>query len=66
MNSSYAYCKESTEPGEDQFDYKFKVGAYFIEATLNGTSAEDSAIPGMPYWKGTVVSNQLRFEIPRH
>jgi hypothetical protein len=37
----------------------------FIEATFTGTSAEDFAIPGMPYWKGTVVSNQLRFEVPK-
>ncbi len=48
------------------FDYRFKAGAYFIEASFNGTSAEDFAIPGMPYWKGTVVSNQLRFEVPKH
>ena len=48
------------------FDYKFKVGAYSIEATFNGTSAEDSAILGMPYWKGTVVSNAPRFEIPKY
>lgn len=48
-----------------EFDYRFKAGAYFIEATFKGTSAEDFAIPGMPYWKGTVVSNLLRFEVPK-
>jgi hypothetical protein len=46
-----------------ELDYRFKAGAYFIEATFTGTSAEDFAIPGMPYWKDPSfrTSCDLRF-----
>jgi hypothetical protein len=48
-----------------EFDYKFKAGTYYIEAQLMGTDAGGFAIPAMPYWKGTIVSNRLRFDVPK-
>lgn len=48
-----------------EFDYKFKAGTYYIEAQLTGTEAGGFAIPAMPYWKGAVVSNRLRFDVPK-
>jgi hypothetical protein len=53
-----------------EFDYKLKAGTYFIEAQFTGTDASDlnSDMDGvglMPYWKGTVISNRLQFEVPK-
>jgi hypothetical protein len=53
-----------------EFDYKLKAGTYFIEAQFTGTDASDrnSDMEGvglMPYWKGTVISNRLQFEVPQ-
>jgi hypothetical protein len=48
-----------------ELDYKFKAGTYYIKAQFTGTEAGGFAIPGMPYWKGPVVSNRLRFAVPK-
>jgi hypothetical protein len=48
-----------------EFDYKIKVGTYYIQAQFAGAVAQDFAIPAMPYWVGAVVSNRLRFEVPK-
>jgi hypothetical protein len=54
-----------------EFDYKPQPGAYSIEAQFTGSGVTQQeanldvkGIALMPYWKGTVTSNQLRFEIP--
>jgi hypothetical protein len=51
-------------------DYKLKPGIYSLEAQLTGKGVSQQeanldvkGIALMPYWKGTVTSNQLRFEI---
>jgi|HubBroStandDraft_5_1064220.scaffolds.fasta_scaffold129298_2 hypothetical protein len=51
-------------------DYKLKPGSYSIQAQLTGrsVSAQEAnldvkGIALMPYWMGTVTSNQLRFDI---
>jgi hypothetical protein len=53
-----------------EFDYKLKPGSYSIQAQLagRGVSQQEAnldvkGIALMPYWKGTVSSNQLRFDI---
>lgn len=48
-----------------EFDYKLKAGTYYIEAQLTGTEASEFAIPAMPHWKGIIVSNRLRFDVPK-
>ena len=53
-----------------EFDYKLKAGTYFIEAQFTGIDASDhnSDMVGvglMPFWKGTVISNRLQFEVPK-
>jgi hypothetical protein len=54
-----------------EFDYKLKPGTYSLEAQLigRGVSQQEAnldvkGIALMPYWKGTVTSNQLRFQVP--
>jgi hypothetical protein len=51
-------------------DYKLKPGTYSLEAQVTGKGVSQQeanldvkGIALMPYWKGTVTSNQLRFEI---
>ena len=51
-----------------EFDYKLKAGTYFIGAQFTGTDASDlnndmGGVGLMPYWKGTVISNRLQFEV---
>ena len=53
-----------------EFDYKLKPGTYLLEAqfTGRGVSQQEAnldvkGIALMPYWTGTVASNQLRFEV---
>jgi hypothetical protein len=55
-----------------EFEYKFERGAYSIEARLTGkavskqeTNLDVKGIALMPYWTGTVTSNQLPFEISK-
>jgi hypothetical protein len=55
-----------------EFDYKMKPGAYSLEAQFTGRSISQQeanldmqGIALMPYWTGTVSSNQLRFEVSR-
>jgi hypothetical protein len=52
------------------FDYKLKPGTYSLEAQFTGRSVSQQeanldvkGIALMPYWTGTVASNQLRFEV---
>lgn len=54
-----------------EFDYKLKPGAYSLKAQLTGkgvSQQEDNldvkGIALTPYWRGTVTSNQIRFEVP--
>jgi hypothetical protein len=52
------------------FDHKLKPGTYSLEAQFTGrrvtpTTRDTQGIALMPYWEGTVTSNQLRFEVPR-
>jgi hypothetical protein len=51
-------------------EYKFKPATYSLEAQLTGKGVSQpeanldvKGIALMPYWKGTVTSNQLSFEI---
>jgi hypothetical protein len=53
-----------------EFDYKLKPGTYSLEAQFTGRSVSQQeanldvkGIALMPYWTGTVASNQLRFEV---
>lgn len=53
-----------------EFDYKLKPGIYSLEAQFTGRSVSQQeanldvkGIALMPYWTGTVASNQLRFEV---
>jgi hypothetical protein len=53
-----------------EFDYKLKPGSYLLDAQFTGRSVSQQeanldvkGIALMPYWTGTVASNQLRFEI---
>jgi hypothetical protein len=53
-----------------EFDYKLKPGSYSLEAQFNGRSVSQQdpnldmeGIALMPYWTGTVTSNQIRFEV---
>jgi hypothetical protein len=53
-----------------EFNYKLKPGLYSLEAqfTGRGVSQQEAnldvkGIALMPYWTGTVASNQLRFEV---
>ena len=53
-----------------EFDYKLKPGTYSLEAQFTGRSVSQQeanldvkGIALMPYWKGTVASNPLRFEV---
>ena len=53
-----------------EFDYKLKLGTYWLEAQFTGRSVSQQeanldvkGIALMPYWTSTVASNQLRFEI---
>jgi hypothetical protein len=53
-----------------EFDYKLKPGTYSLEAQFTGKSVSQQeanldvkGIALMPYWTGTVASNQLRFEV---
>jgi hypothetical protein len=53
-----------------EFAYKLKAGKYVIEAQFTGTDASDNysdmvGLGFMPYWKGTVSSNRLRFDVPK-
>ena len=52
------------------FDYKFQRGTYSLEARFSGKTVSSQeanldvkGIALMPYWTGTVTSNQLQFEI---
>jgi hypothetical protein len=53
-----------------EFDYKLKPGTYSLEAQFTGRSVSQQeanldvkGIALMPYWTGTVASNQFRFEV---
>jgi hypothetical protein len=53
-----------------EFEYKFQLGSYSLEAQFRGkaVSPEEAnldvkGIALMPYWTGTVSSNQVEFEV---
>jgi hypothetical protein len=52
-----------------EFGYKWEPGTYFLEAQFNGrgltqqeANLDVKGLALMPYWAGTITSNQLRFE----
>ena len=52
-----------------EFDYKLRPGAYSLQAQFTGkrvtqTNLDTKGIALMPYWEGTIASNQVRFEVP--
>jgi hypothetical protein len=54
-----------------EFGGKLKPGSYFVEARFEGAAVSQQeanldmkAIALMPYWTGTVTSNQVRVEVP--
>lgn len=54
-----------------EFEYKPKPGIYSLDAEFTGRGVSQQqanldvkGIALMPYWTGTVTSNQLRFEVP--
>jgi hypothetical protein len=58
-------------PASKEFDFKLKPGSYLLEAqfTGRGVSQQEAnldvkGIALMPYWRGTVTSNHLQFEVP--
>ena len=53
-----------------QFEYKVTAGTYTLEAHFTGKSVSGQeanldvqGISLMPFWKGTIASNRLRFEV---
>jgi hypothetical protein len=53
-----------------EFDYRFGRGAYLLEAQFTGkglsqqeANLDVKGLALMPYWKGTVTSNQLSFKV---
>jgi hypothetical protein len=53
-----------------EFEYKFQRGTYSIQARFTGKAVSQQeanldvkGIALMPYWTGTVTSNQLRFDV---
>ncbi len=53
----------------NEFAYKFKPGTFFLEAQFSGrgltqreANLDVKGLALMPYWKGSVTSNRLRFE----
>jgi hypothetical protein len=55
-----------------EFEYKFQRGTYSIQARYTGKAVSQQeanldvkGIALMPYWTGTVTSNQLPFDVSK-
>jgi hypothetical protein len=51
-----------------EFDYKLTPGTYtvavqFLGSSVNSVNADVQGFALMPYWTGTLISNQLRFDV---